>query len=1186
MLSSSAGKSQQAGAPRLSVIVPFYDVEEFLEDCLASIAGQTFRDLEVIMVDDGSTDCSAEIARSYVERDPRFVLLHSDNKGPGAARNLGIERAQGELIGFVDGDDVVPHNAYELLVHSIEESGSDMISGGVQRLGRTGLRRSALHSRAIRSNRTATHITKTPRLLYDVTMWNKVIRKSFWDAHEFRFPEGVLYEDIRLAIQIHCLARRVDVLTDVIYYWRERGQGNLSITQRRTDIGNFQDRVEALLAIDTFLRSNGSRALLRRHQRKALANDLLLYFRELPRTDDAYRERFLDLINDYTCQVSGRVMRTLSARAKLKFHLAERRLMPELLQFLIWERTELGGAVPTLRRRGRQLADLPFLGDPRLNIPDRVFRLSFRETLPVTRVDSIEWRDGRLRVTGRSFVKFRDITKRRHTSKLLVLMPPRRLGLPLLVRMRSVFDPEATALSRQERYCYDWGGFECEINPRRLRAFGRWRYGEWRCVVLVRGRGTWRPMWLHTPVQGRVQRPEPRLFDPQTRVRARWNGRKLRIGVMRLDAALTGHRVDGDELEVTGRLIGTAVSSGENLQLVLRRVNGTAMLEFPVETLAAREFRARIELSQLTAHKELTERMADTERVGEGIHWEPFARIGDGEPVRLAVLDGFTEGRYARGDRELAVLATRYGNALLSERAFQPVIDEHEWTLDGRLVLRGSIIDPDHGPRETVLIRRGSAHRHVFGFERDGDRFTIELGITAIESYGAVAPIRDGEWRIAVRRPGDADTVSVKYDHAYLTALLEEPVTYGLKRYRFLCAGYDHPLVVVEHDTEPGERGRFNRRVLREVTYPRMRRKPLQDAVVFVSWKGKTCSDSPRAIAEELRRRGDQRDHVWVVRDVATPAPEDAIVVRQNSRAYYAALAQAKYIVANDDMPKDYVKREGQIYVQTWHGTPLKRIGFDIEQVRFASGNAYLDHLAKDVAKWDLLLSPNSFSTDILAHAFRYEGEVLESGYPRNDLLFAPDAEERVPQIRALLGIPADKRVILYAPTWRDDQFYGGGRYRFNVRLDVERAREELGEDHVLLIRGHHLMADDVREPGLDEFAVNVTGYPEITDLYLISDVLVTDYSSAMFDFACTRRPIVYFTYDLAEYRDELRGFYFDLEAEAPGPLLSTSDEVIAAIRDIDAVSVQYKTAYDAFLERFCTRDDGQAAARVAARLG
>jgi CDP-glycerol glycerophosphotransferase len=237
------------------------------------------------------------------------------------------------------------------------------------------------------------------------------------------------------------------------------------------------------------------------------------------------------------------------------------------------------------------------------------------------------------------------------------------------------------------------------------------------------------------------------------------------------------------------------------------------------------------------------------------------------------------------------------------------------------------------------------------------------------------------------------------------------------------------------------------------------------------------------------------------------------------------------------------------------------------------------------VAQWDLLLSPNPFSTPIMRRAFRYEGEIGEYGYPRNDLLGRGTAETAA-RVRDRLGLPAGKRVVLYAPTWRDNQVYANGRrYRFDMRLDLERAWRELGEDHVFLIRGHHHNADDVPAGMRDGFALNVTAYPDITELYLVSDVLVTDYSSAMFDYAVTGRPILFFTYDLAEYRDSLRGFYFDFEAEAPGPLLADSAGVIEAVRDVDAVAAEHRDAYQRFTARFCPLDDGKAGARVCDRV-
>jgi CDP-glycerol glycerophosphotransferase len=335
-----------------------------------------------------------------------------------------------------------------------------------------------------------------------------------------------------------------------------------------------------------------------------------------------------------------------------------------------------------------------------------------------------------------------------------------------------------------------------------------------------------------------------------------------------------------------------------------------------------------------------------------------------------------------------------------------------------------------------------------------------------------------------------------------------------------------------------------------------------------------------------LRRRGDDREHLWAVTDWSVPVPEGGTGVLRGTEEYYEALARSKYLISNDDMQLPFRKRDGQFYMQTWHGTPLKRIGFDITNPQFISGTAYFDHLARDVAQWDLLLSPNPFSTPIMRGAFRYDGEIGEYGYPGNDLLCRADTAEAAARVRARLGLPAGKRVVLYAPTWRDNQVYANGRrYRFDMRLDLERAWRELGEDYVFLIRGHHHNADDVPAGMRDGFALNVTAYPDITELYLASDVLVTDYSSAMFDYAVTGRPILFFVYDLAEYRDSLRGFYFDFEAEAPGPLLPDSAGVIEAIRDVDAVAAEHRDAYQRFTARFCSLDDGKAGARVCDRV-
>lgn len=348
--------------------------------------------------------------------------------------------------------------------------------------------------------------------------------------------------------------------------------------------------------------------------------------------------------------------------------------------------------------------------------------------------------------------------------------------------------------------------------------------------------------------------------------------------------------------------------------------------------------------------------------------------------------------------------------------------------------------------------------------------------------------------------------------------------------------------------------------------------------MLFDSWQGKQYSDNPRALSEELGRRRPDLRRIWVLRDPALQVPDDIGVVRRWSRQYYDTLAQARWVITNEVMDRRFVKRRGSTYVQTWHGTPLKRVGFDIETLR-SRDKTYLDQVARDVESWDFLVSPNRHSTEVFRRAFRYEGPIIEAGYPRNDLLLAADRDAVARRVRRSLGIDTDRRVVLWLPTWRDHLHAQIG-YQFPVALDLDAFSAALGDDHVLLVRGHHHTAANVA--GLERPAVrDVTWFADVRELLLVADVLVTDYSSAMFDFAVTGRPILFFAWDLETYRDDVRGFTFDLESQAPGPVLRSTAEVLASLQELDAVSSAYAERYAAWQRRFCALEDGHASARV-----
>lgn len=358
---------------------------------------------------------------------------------------------------------------------------------------------------------------------------------------------------------------------------------------------------------------------------------------------------------------------------------------------------------------------------------------------------------------------------------------------------------------------------------------------------------------------------------------------------------------------------------------------------------------------------------------------------------------------------------------------------------------------------------------------------------------------------------------------------------------------------------------------------------PINDkTIMFESFLGKNMSDSPKYIYKYLSENYPGKfKFVWVFNDKRDDLPEDIIQVKRFSLKHLYYIATSKFWVSNMRQPKWYTKRDEQIFLSCWHGTPLKRLVFDMDEVHSAS-KTYKQDFYEQSRKWDYLISANRYSTDIFKSAFLFDNPILELGYPRNDLLHAPNKDEISNQLKEKLGIPKDKKVVCYCPTWRDDEYYKPGKYKFKLALDLKRLHEELGDEYFFILRTHYFIADSIDVEGLEGFVYNASKYDDVTELYLISDVLITDYSSVFFDYANLKRPMLFFTYDLEKYRDTLRGFYLDLEKDCPGPIIKTNTELIEKLKDFEKLREDYKDQLDEFYNRFCYLEDGNASKRIA----
>lgn len=360
---------------------------------------------------------------------------------------------------------------------------------------------------------------------------------------------------------------------------------------------------------------------------------------------------------------------------------------------------------------------------------------------------------------------------------------------------------------------------------------------------------------------------------------------------------------------------------------------------------------------------------------------------------------------------------------------------------------------------------------------------------------------------------------------------------------------------------------------------------PLKEkTIVFESFLGKSYSDSPKYLYEYMLKNNMDYNYVWIFNEKGRTIPGNPKQVKRLSLAYYYYLATSKYWISNSRMPKQLDKREGNVYIQTWHGTPLKKLVFDMNDIHSANPN-YKEDFFKQSRRWDYLVSANQYSSDIFRRAFKFEKEMLEFGYPRNDILYHKDIKRLSDTVKRRLGIPLEKKVVLYAPTWRDDEFYKPGKYKFSLKLDLQAMKKELCDEYVVILRTHYFIADHIDTTGMDDFVYNLSKYDDIAELYVISDLLITDYSSVFFDYANLRRPILFYTYDLEKYRDILRGFYLDMENEIPGPILKTTDEVIRSIQRLERVQEEYQSKYDLFYSRFCSWDNGSASEQIVKRV-
>ncbi|ADD40457.1 bifunctional glycosyltransferase/CDP-glycerol:glycerophosphate glycerophosphotransferase [Stackebrandtia nassauensis] len=1158
-MSSDGTRAQQ---PRLSIVIPVYNVEKYVDECLASVAEQEFQDFEAVVVDDGSIDDSAEITRRWCERDDRFRLIQQPNGGLGHARNTGAANARGQYLAFLDSDDLAPADAYRRMVEVLDETGSDFAVGNVRRFNSVRTWQAAMYKNLMDSERLSTHVSREPELLRDHLAPNKVWRMSFWRDKEISFPAGVLYEDVPTVIPAHVRATAVDVLPIVATLWRVRDRGDVSITQEKhCDPRQVRDRVDALLANTRFIAASAHPRLKDEYDAIALRRDLRMFLQPYANMDEEHRRQTRLHMRRFISEASAAAMRKIPVDDRVAYALIERDRVAELEELLRARRARTLRDTPVEIAGRRAYLDLSLRGRADLRLPERLFDVT-DELSTVSRVSDIRVDGDHVEIDGWAYVS-RLHRPNRPGSVPKVWLASGKLRIAAKVTSRE------EARAEEQAHPPDLGcekaGFTARLPLRRLRRLWRWSRRTWTVMVSVSNGAITLTEPLTGPLPGQTQRPLMTALDKQWWWRMWWNDEGHLIGgASREPAVVTGSGVhaDGAEIEVTAH---EPIPEGAALSFHHKHVDP---IRLPLEADAdePRRGRCRVTPAMLPG--------VESSEEDKSVRWMVKWDVPESPRRRLLVTGLGAVAASGDDGRTLTPARTNDSRLKLIHGHAKPILRRAEWLPEGGLRLT---VEHQPTPETVTLVlsaRKQAEELAVVATENEGVAEAV-LPVHAVESFGQRLPLREGDWDVKLRTNFEDTKVTVDEVAAALLPLRFE---HDGREYALLAEAGKKPVLKVTGDLGPAERGKSHQDRLRTGYYRRVRGNDLDDAILYESYFGKQFSDSPRDIHEELTRREHGLKQLVAVRDRQFTVPDGVTPVVYRSKDYYRALARSRFIVTNTHLPSFFQRSPGQTVLQTWHGVGTKKIGMDIGKIGFAN-ESYKDNLATETRSWDYLISPNQFCSPIMTRAFAYRGKLLETGAPRNDIFHRPDREEIAASVRQQLGIAPDRKIVLYAPTWRDN-LHSRGRYRLDLRVDLAELAGKLGDGYAVVFRKHSNIADKL-PARMTPPVIDASDYPDVQRLLLVTDILISDYSTTMCDFANTGRPMLFFTYDLENYRNVLRDFYFDFEATVPGPLVFDEAELAQAVAEADTIRREYDDKYQAFQQRFCSWDDGGATRRV-----
>lgn len=1150
----------RAKRPAITVVVPAYNVEEYLAECLESLLTQSFDDFEIVLVNDGSNDNTRSIAGSFAMRDRRLRIIDQSNAGLSAARNAGVRQARGRYIFFVDSDDIIPKRALTALFSTANKTGSDIVVGSYQRFTSRRSRVPAWIKEAHAQEQLKITAQEFPELIVNIVAVSKLYRRSFLIDNNLRFVPGVLYEDQEFAARVYTTAKSIDVVTDVVYGYREREDGS-SITQRRAELSNASALFDALDAALRVYKQSGSVQLLEKRLAHMLRVDLpglaVIAAVSSPEHRDETRRRTASIMT----AASDEIWLLTPVVSRIRVYCASHELWDELLAFD--ESIRVGGQPLPAGLLDEGLSLISESLPPGIAaLPATTLQLSAMDASLVVCLSDVTWiAPNALQIQGWAFI--RGLTTDPAETKVQAFAVCKKSGQRIELDTQTFNDGAPTEWSQHRQATYDDGNFSVRIDTNALLASDAERVWTLEFEYQQLGHLQTSPV-THRYRGGTVGR----LYAMRVSHRDRTGYlvpkfsqtaglsltfRQGKVLASNLEVATDGYGVSAS---LTSLQSGFVVNSVVAINRVTKQ-ESTGQVHRSADNSYA--------LTLSLPHRNIRPGTAG---------WELLAEDASGKRL---LLDWFDQTDVAPTEG-LAWLRTPNGYAALeiAPKAVTVTAIQFEST---QIAIRVNAAGTDADELLQCSLRAGSMDippisSIALGSDQVELRFPTSgtvLGTTTSTLQAGNYHLRfhgnDESPRPIIATVGDESAAAI---HTRWYGASFNAQAWRVPENRELRLTISAPLA-------RDERGARNQWLLAK--WYRDAEFVPEDSVLLQCYRGEIAADSQLALHHGIRESGSRVPIYWGVSDLSVEVPRDAIPLVIGSRQWYRVLGSAKFLSSNIDFDRFFRRRNYQFVLATFHGYPFKAMG---RSAWLSSGRSEYQvriELERRKREWSCLVVPSETAAALYRAEYEYDGDIMVTGYPRDDaLVLANRTKVRTETLRRLDIDPA-RKVVLFAPTWRETMAVDAwSAHLFNM-LDLAELATALGPEYAILVRGHNFNArTPSRLRGTSVF--DVTDYPDVNDLILSADAAILDYSSLRFDWALTGRPSVYFVPDKAEYF-RARPPLFDFEPTAPGPQFSTTAQVIEALRDIEQLQREWQTEIDVFNRRFNQLHDGHATERV-----